>query len=413
MRPCRTPCVHARTPCVRARTQCVRPRTPCVRARTPCVHARTPCVHARTPCVRARTRCIRARTPRICVQTPYVRARIPSAQAKSSELSYHGHVAILDFFHTLDLAKIEGFVADGQEEHLSLEFKSVDGSDLHAGSDRKNLARALSGFANSAGGIVVWGVRTRPNKTGLDVAAELVPIPNVSAFVAKLHELTPLYVTPPVEEVIHRKFGRPDDSGFAASFIPESDRGPHMALAGHHRYFKRAGDRYYRMEHFDISDMFGRRQRPALRLAYSLRLGSSFGGPEGQAKEVRITFSLVNEGRSSAVAPYARFQIHSGFRLHPAGAASQAEGANLHMALEQGKAPAASLVGSTDVIIHPKVPFQIAEATAELWGHHALEPCRVTYLLAALNAETIEDELIIPAAEIAAALDRSVEAGPR
>jgi len=136
-----------------------------------------------------------------------------------------------------------------------------------------------------------------------------------------------------VPGVIHRKLARSDDYGFAASFIPESDSGPHMALAGHHRYFKRAGDRFYPMEHFDISDMFGRRQRPALRLAYSLHLGSTSGGPQGNRREIPVLFSLVNEGRASAVAPYARFQIHGAFRLHPAGAASEGEAANFRMRL--------------------------------------------------------------------------------
>ena len=318
-----------------------------------------------------------------------------------------------EWFDALDLLKIEAFVADAQEEHLSLEFKSVAGSDLQSGTDKKNLAQALSGFANSAGGVVIWGIRTRRNATGLDVATELTPISAVSRFASKLDELTPCYVMPSVEGVVHRKFCRPDDSGFAASFIPESDRGPHMALAGHHRYFKRAGNRSYPMEHFDISDMFGRRQRPALQLGYSLQLGGSSGGPQGSTKEIRITFSVVNAGRTSAVAPYVRFQIYAGFRLHPAGAASEAESANLRMTIEHGQTPAASLVGSTDVIVHPKVPFQIAQATREIWGHHAVEPCRVTYLLAGLNAETIEAELIISAEEIAAALGRFVQAGPR
>lgn len=39
-----------------------------------------------------------------------------------------------------------------------------------------------------------------------------------------------------------------------------------MALLGEQRYSKRSGDSFYQMEHFDLEDMFGRRQRPALQM---------------------------------------------------------------------------------------------------------------------------------------------------
>jgi hypothetical protein len=39
-----------------------------------------------------------------------------------------------------------------------------------------------------------------------------------------------------------------------------------MAKLGEQRYFKRSGDSFYRMEHFDLEDMFGRRQKPSLEI---------------------------------------------------------------------------------------------------------------------------------------------------
>jgi len=81
-------------------------------------------------------------------------------------------------------------VATRQEEHLSLDFKTVAGSELKSTDDKKNLASALSGFANSAGGIIVWGVATTKNTTGQDVANELKPISDVAAFVNRLEEAT-------------------------------------------------------------------------------------------------------------------------------------------------------------------------------------------------------------------------------
>lgn len=168
-------------------------------------------------------------------------------------------MSVADFFDALTVEMIDAFVADEQEEHLALEFKTVASVDMKAGPDKKNFAKALSGFANSAGGVVVWGVATKKNAARQDVAESSSPISNVAMLVARLKEFTPLYVTPPIAGVEHRALAFADGTGFAATYIPASDGGPHMALVGLDRYYKRGPVGFYPMQHFDVSDMFGRR----------------------------------------------------------------------------------------------------------------------------------------------------------
>jgi hypothetical protein len=59
---------------------------------------------------------------------------------------------------------IDEFIAEGHTEDLFLDYKrSTDcgGSrHLHA-NDWNNLAKAISGFGNSEGGVVLWGVDCR------------------------------------------------------------------------------------------------------------------------------------------------------------------------------------------------------------------------------------------------------------
>jgi predicted HTH transcriptional regulator len=86
---------------------------------------------------------------------------------------------IIKYFDELNLNQIESYIKDGQEENLSLDFKTLTDSSLSKRDDRKNLAIALSGFANSEGGIIVWGVDARPNSDGVDVASELKEIENL------------------------------------------------------------------------------------------------------------------------------------------------------------------------------------------------------------------------------------------
>ena len=81
-------------------------------------------------------------------------------------------------FDALSAADIVNFIANGQEEHLQLDFKTVSGPALNSRDDRRNLAVAMSGFANSSGGLIVWGAVARPNEAMIDCATEprLVPI---------------------------------------------------------------------------------------------------------------------------------------------------------------------------------------------------------------------------------------------
>jgi hypothetical protein len=68
-----------------------------------------------------------------------------------------------------------------------------------------------------------------------------------------------------------------------------------MAKLGEDRYYKRSGDSFYRMEHFDLEDMFGRRQKPIL----AVQLMEHRRCPEEHLNE-EIHFYFINTGRGIA-----------------------------------------------------------------------------------------------------------------
>ncbi|MFM7293737.1 MAG: helix-turn-helix domain-containing protein, partial [Burkholderiales bacterium] len=135
-------------------------------------------------------------------------------------------------YDSLNLADLRGFVERAQEENLHLDFKTLRDAHLSSGDDRKNLACALSGFANSCGGLIVWGVDARKNADGVDCAMQLKPISQVSALVGRLNALTGEGVDPTVDGVRHRAIETELGAGFAITLVPESDAGPHMAKLG-------------------------------------------------------------------------------------------------------------------------------------------------------------------------------------
>src|SRR5215469_7521481 len=85
-------------------------------------------------------------------------------------------------------AEIDQLIQDRHSEELFLDFKrSADGGSgrrFHD-DDRRNLARAISGFANSEGGIIIWGVDCRDQGSG-DLPGEKIGIQNPRRFVSWL-----------------------------------------------------------------------------------------------------------------------------------------------------------------------------------------------------------------------------------
>src|SRR4051812_30057997 len=106
-------------------------------------------------------------------------------------------------YENLGLEQIEAYLRERQQEHLHLDFKAVNNPGLDR-NDRKNLARCISGFANSAGGIIVWGIDARKNDDGVDCAGDRKEIPSIDLFVSKLNEYTGQAVLPLVDGIRHK-----------------------------------------------------------------------------------------------------------------------------------------------------------------------------------------------------------------
>ena len=203
---------------------------------------------------------------------------------------------IFRIFENLSFPGLQSYIDNRQEENLYIDFKTVKSGSLESTDDKRNFSKALSGFANSSGGLIIWGIDARKNGDGTDCAAQLKPIEQVEMFVARLNQLTGEGVDPIVHGVRHRIVHKDTNGiGFAASLVPESDEGPHMAKLGEFRYYKRSGDSFYKMEHFDVADMFARRRRPLL--VVTVRVASWGAHPE-------IVIGLRNDGRATAKSPY-------------------------------------------------------------------------------------------------------------
>ena len=282
-------------------------------------------------------------------------------------------MSLRDLYDSLEAPEIQQWIADGRQEDLNLEFKLAPKS-LQTTDERKVLAKSISAFANSAGGLIVWGVDARRDPaTGVDAASGAMPLTLPELLLSKLNEYTGQATTPIVDGIQHRLT---ESREFAVTYVPESALPPHMAKLGHDNcYFKRSGGSSYRMEHFDLADMFGRRQRPVL--ALSLRHVA------GTAHEFHVI--LANSGRASAVAPFLALRLPAPLRVSSYGFDGNGR---TGLPVIDTNVYGPRFGGSTGSIIHPE---QAIEITRMQWGdptwskqpHPPNGPYRVVYDIAA------------------------------
>jgi len=159
---------------------------------------------------------------------------------------------------------IDEFIETRKAEELFLDFKrsSDNGTGKRLSDiDRNNFAKAISGFGNSEGGVIVWGVDCSKDVDGADVAKAKVQIENPTRFAGRLNSVISGCTLPPHQTVRNEPIPCDNNEGFVISLIPKSYQTPHQVVNNKH-YYIRAGDSFSPSPHDVLAGMFGRRPQP-------------------------------------------------------------------------------------------------------------------------------------------------------
>ena len=304
-------------------------------------------------------------------------------------------------FDQLSSDVVQGFLRDGREEDLSLDFKLLTQPAFTSREDRKNFARALSGFANSDGGVILWGCNARKGDDDIDRLQSIPGVADPAYAITRLNSLTGEAVRPIVDGVRHRCIEVKDVS-VIATLVPRSEVAPHMAKCGENQYFKRAGDAFYALEHFDIADMFGRRPQPRLRPIFTVRPS----GGSGKEAHGVVVVAIENIGRGIATAPALHLRVDPPFRVDEHGLTGNLQDGLPRLPRAQGASDVV-FAGSTSTVVHAGTDLQVC--SVKMWvtfladdGVRDLHDLRFTYLITCAEGARVEGEFRLTASELAA-----------
>jgi len=174
--------------------------------------------------------------------------------------------------------------------------KSIKGND-----DLKNITRAICGFGNSEGGILVFGVSEKDNKK------ELEPFLGYENFSELIHETVSRTTNPTHSQILtHKIESNQQGMGYVIIEIPQANNRPLQTIerSGSYRYLYRSGESFHDMPHDVIMGLLG--------VNKPIRLVNFFEYDNGSSSEKKVSFNLRLINQSSVIAKNIWFTFNRG-----------------------------------------------------------------------------------------------------
>jgi predicted HTH transcriptional regulator len=180
-----------------------------------------------------------------------------------------------------------------------LDFKSGRSKD----EDIKRIwSKIIGAFANSEGGVVVWGIISKKDPaTGIDAVTGLELVPDVFVLKSRLMELRHGACDPPVSNIKIEglPISKDKPEGFVVCHIPESSMKPHRSEFAERRFYLRIGDSSRDCNVSLLRQLFYPKRNPRVEATIkSIR-----------RPDVRLAFTPIDMNRN-----YARFAFEIGIR---------------------------------------------------------------------------------------------------
>lgn len=165
--------------------------------------------------------------------------------------------------------------------------------------DKKNFAKALSGFGNTTGGVLIFGIDAR-KVNDIDVVKGIKPIKELLLFESELRDLESKIVQRALSGLEYKKIytNQANNIGIIIIYIPEGNNPPYRSMRDKEFYI-RAGGSFVSIDVSLIENLMSKKFKPDIEAQITIGILNKPINTH-QNNSFQISFRLTNKGNSIA-----------------------------------------------------------------------------------------------------------------
>ena len=166
-------------------------------------------------------------------------------------------------------SRLQNFITSEIEESLTLEYKSAEALDRNE-TKKKEITKDVSAMANSAGGILIYGIREFDQENRRHLPEKITPVDR-RAFPREWVEQIIQAIRPRIDGIVIHSVSLSSGESDVA-FVIEIPQSNTAHQASDHRYYKRFNFQAVPMEDYEIRDVIFREQTPNIALKFLIEI---------------------------------------------------------------------------------------------------------------------------------------------
>jgi hypothetical protein len=199
-------------------------------------------------------------------------------------------------------SRLQNFITSEIEESLTLEYKAAEALDRNE-TKKKEITKDVSAMANSAGGILIYGIAEYNDADKRHLPERITPVDRRS-FPREWVEQIIQAIRPRIDGIVIHSVNLSSGETDVA-FVIEIPQSNTAHQASDHRYYKRFNFQAVPMEDYEIRDVMFREQTPNIALNFLIQVTSEYQNYTDSASasggDVSI-YNLIVQARNSGSA---------------------------------------------------------------------------------------------------------------
>jgi len=202
-----------------------------------------------------------------------------------------------------DLKKIENLIATGVEENLNLDYKAA-GALANSDGKKVEISKDVSSFANSAGGVIIYGIEEFNDRAKKHLPEKITPIERTAFTKEWLEQVINTNISPKISGLkIHPiTIGQAKDNKVV--YVVEIPQSNTAHQAKDKRYYKRYNFESVPMDDYEIRDIINRTNKTDIEISFEIYHGKEYFKKYSETDNVKIEATIWAHNKGNKVAQY-------------------------------------------------------------------------------------------------------------